>query len=384
MSCLRAVLLYNQLGLVLDDFEREYKVTTGKTVPFKLFGFNSTLELLHNSPDVVKVLQLDNAPAIVLPVVDEKTLHVAKLVGNQEFRTNGFNRRTGEVMSRLDERTVNKISQEVGFRDREVSALVKSQFRELLEMDANLNGILLSELPSEYYKIFSYHIDYEEYGFRSLEDFCLNGLSSDVDVDLDCGNFKIVEKGLIGRTKSISVPKDIPDQVKSNIKSLMRNPVMKIEDLRKKYFDNIEPLKLLEFGVQSFAELCLLLPDCLLVKGEEVRHPVTEEQEEKKEDGNRGDLSQVAVNVTELLQGRKDCLDLRDFIRGYEGFHGSIHKAVKEAGAKGVKQLLSMLEDVCYLETSASEQTVVGSTQASLSGKVQLIIITSGQGWDEY
>ena len=97
-------------GLRLDDFEREYRIMTEKSVPFKLFGFNSTEELLNNIPDYAKVVHLeDEGLTLVLGVSDEKTLHVAKLVGNQEFRKGGFNRRTVDAVSRLDNQTINKI-----------------------------------------------------------------------------------------------------------------------------------------------------------------------------------------------------------------------------------------------------------------------------------
>ena len=361
----RAILLYNKHGLLLDEFERVYRVTTEKKVPFKLLGFNSTEELLNNIPEYAKVVHTDEGLTLVVAVTNEKTLHVAKLVGNQEFRKSGFNRRTVDAVSRLTNQTISKISEEVGFRDREVSDLVKSQVRELLEMDSNLNGILLSQLPTEYDKMYSYHIDEGEYGFTNLEDFCLNGLADVVDLDLDCGNFKIVEKGLIGRTKSICVPKSIPNKVKASLKSLIRNNErreMRLEDLRRKYSETFEPLKLFEFGCPTFLELCLLLPDCLQLRlsssGDWICHSVEAETSELS-----GDLTQVAGNVAELLKGHKEGVELRVFLRGYEGLHGSIHKVVKEVGASGVKDLLSMLETVCLLETASDGEVMVVPTQ---------------------
>ena len=103
-------------------------MTTGKAVPFKLFGYESSNDLLNNIPEVVNVLQLDGGLTLLLGVTDEKTRHVARLVGNQFDSSKGFNRRTTDVMSRLDTETRSKISEETGFRDREVSDLVKSLF----------------------------------------------------------------------------------------------------------------------------------------------------------------------------------------------------------------------------------------------------------------
>ena len=288
-------------------------------------------------------------------------------MGNQEFRKSGFNRRTVDAVSRLDGQTISKISQEAGFRDREVSELVKSQIRELLEMDANINGILLSQLPTEYNKYNSYHIDEADYGFTNLEDFCLNGIADVADLDLDCGNFKIVEKGLIGRTRSISVPKNVPNKVKVSFQSLMRNNErreMSLEVLRRKYSETFEPLKLFEFGCLTFLELCLLLPDCLRLRLSAGGDWICQSAEPETLEAT-GDLSQVAANVAELLQGHKDSLDLKVFIEGYDGYHGSIHKAVKHVGASGVKDLLSKMEDVCKLETASDGKVMVRPTQLS-------------------
>lgn len=360
----RAILLYNKHGLLVDDFEREYRIQEQKPVPFKLFGYDSTYDLLNSIPDVVKVLNLEGHPTLLLAVTTERTQHVAKLVGNQLDGRRGFNRRTGDIVSSFDVETREKIYQEVGFRDRQVSDLVKSQIRELLEMDDNMNGILLSKLNSEYFKNFEYNIREQEFGFESLEDFCMNGLADVVDVDSDCGNLKIVEKGLLGQTKSISVFKKIPHRVKINVRNLVRNSPgqnMLVEDLEAEYADNFEPLKLHEFGIRSFAGLCLLMPDYVKVTGDRVTPtgPVEEAESLQRE----GRIKRVAANVAELLHGRKECLGLNDFIRGYEGWHGNLDRAVREAGATGVKQLLAMMEDVCRLETSDTGEVVVVPTQ---------------------
>ena len=68
--------------------------------------------------------------------------------------------------------------------------------------------------------------------------------------------------------------------------------------------------------------------------------------------------------MAELLQGHKKPLDFKVFMDGYEGFYGSIHKAVKDAGASGVKDLLARLEEVCQLDTTSDGKAVtVGPTQ---------------------
>ena len=55
-NILRSILLPNKFGLVLDEFESEYKYQTGKQVPYKLMGFNCSYDLLVNMTDVVKIV----------------------------------------------------------------------------------------------------------------------------------------------------------------------------------------------------------------------------------------------------------------------------------------------------------------------------------------
>ena len=62
----------------------------------------------------------------------------------------------------------NKIQKATGIKDKQVSDYVKKQFIELLEDDENIDGILLEDLPTVYYKEFGYKIDYDEFGFNSL------------------------------------------------------------------------------------------------------------------------------------------------------------------------------------------------------------------------
>ena len=95
----------------------------------------------------------------------------------------------------------NKIQKATGIKDKQVSDYVKKQFIELLEDDENIDGILLEDLPTVYYKEFGYKIDYDEFGFNSLEEFCFHGLEEVVDMELDKFQWKIVEKGMYGKWK---------------------------------------------------------------------------------------------------------------------------------------------------------------------------------------
>ena len=91
--------MYNKHGLAMDSFEREYRIMNGKPVPYKFLGYDSLYDLLVSIPDVVNVMQVTGGQFILIAVPDEKTAHVAKMVGNQRDNVEGFNRRTAALIS---------------------------------------------------------------------------------------------------------------------------------------------------------------------------------------------------------------------------------------------------------------------------------------------
>ena len=93
--------MYNKHGLLIESFEREYRSHNGKPVPYKFLGHESLYDLLVNIPEVVQMFPLSGGQHLLLAVPDEKTQHVAKAVGNQVDRVDGFNRKTAEVISRV-------------------------------------------------------------------------------------------------------------------------------------------------------------------------------------------------------------------------------------------------------------------------------------------
>ena len=262
--------------------EREFKRCSGRAIPYKFFGFDSLYDFLSNIPDVVRVVRAAGGNTLLLGVPDERTIHVAKLVGNQRDNTEGFNRRTAEFVARLDQTTRKMISNISGFKNKEVPDLVKNQMRELLTLDNYLDGIPFAHLPFAYDKEFGYKIDWEEFGFKTLEDFCLNGLIDVVDVDLDMTCLKIVEKGLVGLSKPINQAPEIPKVLMSNIRQLMmiEKTGVPVAEFKTKYEEHFEYINILNLGFKTMLEFCLFLPSILRVtrteRGEDVCLPATD------------------------------------------------------------------------------------------------------------
>ena len=313
---------------------------------------------------MVRVVRAAGGNILLLGVPDQKTIHVAKLVGNQRDNTEGFNRKTAEVVARLDHTTRKMISNISGFRNKEVPDLVKNQIRELLAMDNHLNGIQLAHLPYAYDKEFGYKIDWEEFGFKTLEDFCLNGLNDVVDVDLDMTCLKIVEKRMIGFSKpSIQAP-EIPKVLLSNVKKLMtiEKAEVPVTEFKTIYEELFEYLNILNLGFKTMLEFCLFLPDILRVSqseaGGEVCLPATDPQPPHSTSRSE-QLSEVALNVSRLLEAHQAGVEMEVLERGYAGLHGELGRVVRELGLSSVEQLLLQCGEVCQLQTGRGGRKMV-------------------------
>ena len=342
----------------------EFKRCSGKAIPYKFFGFDSLYDFLSNIPDVVRLVRGAGGNTLLLGVPDEKTLHVAKMVGNQRDNIEGFNRRTADFVSRLDHNTRKMISNLSGYKNKEVSDLVKNQIRELLAMDNYLDGIQLAHLPFAYDKEFGYKIDWEEFGFKTLEDFCLNGLQDVVDIDLDLTCLKIVEKGMVGFSKPTNQVPKIPKVLVTNIKQLMMIekagvPVTRFKTI---YEEHFEYINILNLGFRTMLEFCLFLPDILRVSqseaGEHICLPAPDARDAMTTMRSVV-VSRVAGNVARLLEGQQAGVEMEVLVRGYGGLHGDLTRVVRELQLSSVEQLLQQCEAVCQLQTGPDGRLMV-------------------------
>ena len=342
--------MYNKHGLLIDSFEREYKSQNGKPVPYKFLGHENLFDLLTNIPDVVQLFPLPDGQHLLLAVPDEKTQHIAKAVGNQIDRVEGFNRKTADVIAKVGKDVKKKILNATGIKDKEVSDYVKKQFVELLESDDHIDGILLSELPTVYYKEFGYKIDYDEFGFQSLEEFCFHGLTDCVDMDLDNFQWKIVEKGMIGNTMSINTSKDVQETVKKKVIAVLEsNPQgLTEEEFKNKFAARHRPLNFRDFCSKSLLEFACSIPDCVRVEcfrdGQIVFFPSVPIQAHPDKV-----IQDLSSKIMEVLDGHNEGVPIAQFIQGYEGYFGDIRKEVTKAGVKNVGQLLELCSNVCMV-----------------------------------
>ena len=73
----------------------------GKAVPYWLLGFDSSLDLALNMPEVVEVVELESGQKVLHGIPDETTKELAGVIRSQMTNFSGFNYRTGQVLSRV-------------------------------------------------------------------------------------------------------------------------------------------------------------------------------------------------------------------------------------------------------------------------------------------
>ena len=351
------MLLYNKHGLVIDAFEQEFKRRNGKAIAYKFLGHETLLDLMVSIPDVVQVMNLPGGQQLLVAVPDENTQHIAKLVGNQRDNIDGFNRRNASFISRVGKDVKMQIEKAKGFKDKLVSNYVKKQFVELLELQSDDDGILLTELPHYYEREYGYKIDFHEFGFQSLEEFCFHGLADSVDMELDKFQWKIVEKGLIGSTKSLVKSKEIPKKMKKNIQFLMEEYPggLTEEEIKLKYEDRHKnPLNFRDFSFHSLRELLLTMPDTVEIRrGPDgfLFYPSGRKDASNNSTSNLTVIEEFSKNVQALLDGHHDGVSWLSFLDGYQGFYGDIHEMVKKAEVPNVEALFKQCDSICSLKT---------------------------------
>ena len=140
MNSIRAVLLYNKHGLLLDVFKHV----------FKFLGYHSVYDLLVSLPKVVEVTHLGGRQCLLIGVPDKKTEHIAKMVGNQRDNREGFNRRTGEVLARVGGDVIKKIGKVSGRKTRKLPQFIKKQVEQLIGIEVFETGLDLLQFQQVY------------------------------------------------------------------------------------------------------------------------------------------------------------------------------------------------------------------------------------------
>ncbi|XP_075038398.1 tudor domain-containing protein 5 isoform X2 [Mixophyes fleayi] len=157
---LRSLLIASKHGLSVQELEQDYRMMIGSHLPVRKLDYRSTMELLLDMPDVVKIHTKIDGTVILSAVVNEETKSIADLVSRQktQCKRKAINkRRIARPVCHMDLMRRGRIAPVL-------PASVKSDLRDLL----SISPLLVSQLETAFYKRFGRGFQYTRYGFYSL------------------------------------------------------------------------------------------------------------------------------------------------------------------------------------------------------------------------
>nr|XP_009481742.1 PREDICTED: tudor domain-containing protein 5 [Pelecanus crispus] len=158
----RSLLMAAKEGLTPAQLEQEYVAMIGKPLPLRDLGFRSTLELVADMPEVVRVCSYEKGTFVLKAIADETTKAIAKLVARQ--------RRSARVRkgaaAKADAASPSKNAQSFPRRDRApiLPATVKAELQDLLSS----SPLLLLDFDKAFFRRFGRAFQYTQYGFFSM------------------------------------------------------------------------------------------------------------------------------------------------------------------------------------------------------------------------
>ncbi|NWY49611.1 TDRD5 protein, partial [Chionis minor] len=158
----RSLLVASKGGLTPAQLEEEYMAMVGKPLPLCDLGFRSTLELVADMPEVVRVCPCEKGTFILKAIADETTRAIAKLVARQ--KRNARARRSAAV--KADTACPSKNPRSCPWRGRApvLPATVKAELQDLL----SASPLLLLDFDKAFFKRFGRAFQYTQYGFFSM------------------------------------------------------------------------------------------------------------------------------------------------------------------------------------------------------------------------
>ncbi|NWH26260.1 TDRD5 protein, partial [Grus americana] len=160
----RSLLMAAKEGLTPGQLEQEYMAMIGKPLPLRDLGFKSTLELVADMPEVVRVCPYEKGTFILKGIADETTKAIAKLVARQ--RRNGRARKSAAAKANANAGSSSKNPQSFPQRVRApvLPATVKAELQDLLSS----SPLRLLDFDKAFFRRFGRAFQYTQYGFFSM------------------------------------------------------------------------------------------------------------------------------------------------------------------------------------------------------------------------
>ncbi|XP_065698483.2 tudor domain-containing protein 5 isoform X1 [Patagioenas fasciata] len=198
---LRSLLTAAKEGLTPAQLEQEYVAMIGKPLPLRDLGFQSTLELVANMPEVVRVCPYEKGTFILKAIADEATKGIAKLVARQKSAKARKN-----AVLKADAGSPSKNLQSFPWKGRApvLPTTVKAELRDLLSS----SPLLLLEFNQAFSRRFGRAFQYTKYGFSSMSEV-LRSVSDIIAVEQTrAGSLLTLKKHLAREREKKEVPRE--------------------------------------------------------------------------------------------------------------------------------------------------------------------------------
>uniref|UniRef100_A0A8C8AM68 Tudor domain-containing protein 5 n=1 Tax=Otus sunia TaxID=257818 RepID=A0A8C8AM68_9STRI len=196
----RSLLIAARDGLTPAELEREYMAMIGKPLPLCDLGFQSTLELVADMPEVVRICPHEKDTFILKAIADENTKEIAKLVTRQRRGPKARKSAAAKAVAAFP----SKNPQSLPRRNRApiLPAVVKAEVQALLSS----SPLLLLDFDKAFFKHFGRAFQYTQYGFSSM--FEVLGSMSDIIVveQTRAGSLLILKKHTASEIEKKEVP----------------------------------------------------------------------------------------------------------------------------------------------------------------------------------
>ncbi|NXW44020.1 TDRD5 protein, partial [Nyctiprogne leucopyga] len=160
----RSLLVAAKEGLTPEQLEQEFMAMIGKPLPLRDLGFRSTLELVADMPEVVRVCPYEKGTFILKAIADETTKAIAQLVARQKRSARaqkGSAWRAGAAPP-----LKNSQSSPRRYRAPVLPATVKAELQDLLSS----SPLLLMDFHKAFFRRFGRAFQYAQYGFFSMSE----------------------------------------------------------------------------------------------------------------------------------------------------------------------------------------------------------------------
>ncbi|NXQ18375.1 TDRD5 protein, partial [Peucedramus taeniatus] len=191
----RAMLIAAKAGLTPEQLEEQYMAMVCKPLPLHDLGFQSTLEMVTQMPEVVQICSSKNGALILKAIADDSTKGIAKLVASQKVKTRKASKKTATKANAtfLTKNSKNPQSfQALSAGTPVLPAMVKAELQDLLSS----SPLLLADLDKAFLRRFGRAFQYRQYGFLSMFEVLRSMSDSIVVEQTKAGSLLVLRKYL--------------------------------------------------------------------------------------------------------------------------------------------------------------------------------------------